>query len=164
MIFTCLTGNCRNVLKQLHELIRKEHLDCMCGFQQSQNSVFLAKQKIIATRNSIFINLMDFSLNGSTQTFHTLNELNACRTSVQHSKVRWRAVARRSSQLKPYLLRGPTCCLGGHALKPHKTVLRGGGGALCRASKIKFTLTRTHPQKTRSRNLTIRFLSNYACG
>ena len=113
MIFTCLTGNCRNVLKQLHELISMEHLDCMCCFQQSRNSVFLAKQKIIATRNSTFINLMDFSLSGSTQTFHTLNELNACRTSVQHSKVRWRAVARRSSQLKPYPLVGPTRCLGG---------------------------------------------------
>ena len=95
MIFTCLSGNCRNVLKQLHELIRMERLDCMCGFQQSRNSVFLAEQKIIATKNSIFINLMDFSLSGCTQTFHTLNELNACRTSVQHS------VARRSSQLKP---------------------------------------------------------------
>ena len=56
---------------------------------------------------------MDFSLNGSTQTFHTLNELNACQTSVQHSKVRWRAVARRSSQLKPYPLGGPTRCLDG---------------------------------------------------
>ena len=47
MIFTCLTGNCRNVLKQLHEMIRMERLDCMCGFQQRQNSVFLAKQKIM---------------------------------------------------------------------------------------------------------------------
>ena len=112
MIFTCLTGNCRNVLKQLHELIRMERLDCMCCFQQCRNSVFFSKAKKIATRNSIFINLMDFSLNGSTQTFHTLNELNACRTSVQHSKVRWRAVARRSSQLKPYPLGGhsaPRC-------------------------------------------------------
>ena len=111
MIFTCLTGNCRNVLKQLHELIRMGRLDCMCCFQQSRNSVFLAKQKIIATRNSIFINLMDFSLSGSTQTFHTLNELNACRTSVEHSKVSWRAVARRSSQLKPYPIGGRTRCL-----------------------------------------------------
>ena len=56
---------------------------------------------------------MDFFLSGSTQTFHTLNELNACRSSVQHSKVRWRAVARRSSQLKPYILGGRTRCLGG---------------------------------------------------
>ena len=134
MIFTCLTGNCRNVLKQLHELIRKEHLDCMCGFQQSQNSVFLAKQKIIATRNSIFINLMDFSLNGSTQTFHTLNELNACRTSVQHSKVRWRAVARRSSQLKPYPLGGPTRCLGGQGDTP-LTIGEAGKGPVAELKK-----------------------------
>ena len=118
MIFTCSTGNCRNDLKQLHDMIRMERLDSMCCFQQSRNSIFLAKQKIIATRNSIFINLMDFFLNGSTQTFHTLNELNACRTSVQHSKVRWRAVARRSSQLKPYPLGGPTRCLGGRGPFP----------------------------------------------
>ena len=80
MIFTCLTGNCRNVLKQLHELIMMERLGCTCCFQQSRNSGFLAKQKTIATRNSILINLLDFSLNGSTQTFHTLNELNTCQT------------------------------------------------------------------------------------
>ena len=106
MIFKCLTGNCRNVLKQLHELIRMERLDCTCCFQQSRNFVFLAKQKIMATRNSILINLMDFSLNGSTQTFQTFNELNTCHILNQHSKVRWRAVARRSSQLKPYLFLG----------------------------------------------------------
>ena len=61
---------------------------------------------------------MEFSLSGSTQTFQTLNEINACQTSVQHWKVSWRAVARRSSQLKPYPLGGRTRCLGGRGPFP----------------------------------------------
>ena len=45
-------------------------------------------------------------MNWTAQTNNDLNELNTCHTLNQHPEVRWRAVARRSSQLKPYPLGG----------------------------------------------------------
>ena len=57
-------------------------------------------------------------MNWTAQTNNDLNELNTSQTLKQHSKVRWRAVARRSSQLKPYPLGGATRCLGGRGPFP----------------------------------------------